>query len=128
MRARRALEKAQTPEHPGPEVDDGWVAVSGGPKGSVAVRLVRPADRCPPSCTSTAGAGSSGARTHDRLVRELAVGVRAVVVFPEYTRSPEARYPQALEECYAVAEVSTASTQNDWPWQATRRAATSLRL
>ena len=33
------------------------------------------------------------AATHDRLVRELAVGARAAVAFVEYSRSPEARYP-----------------------------------
>jgi len=40
--------------------------------------------------------------THDRLIRELAVGAGAAVVFPEYSRSPEARYPVAIEESYAV--------------------------
>jgi acetyl esterase len=44
------------------------------------------------------------AHTHDRLVRELAVGVGAAVVFPEYDRSPEARYPVAIEQSYAVAQ------------------------
>src|SRR6202044_1037383 len=39
----------------------------------------------------------------DRLVRELAAGVGAAVVFPSYSLSPEARYPTAIEECYAVA-------------------------
>jgi acetyl esterase len=42
--------------------------------------------------------------THDRLIRELAVGARAAVVFPDYSRSPEARYPVAIEETYAVLE------------------------
>src|SRR5690606_4837577 len=42
--------------------------------------------------------------THDRLIRELAVGAGAAVVFPEYSRSPEARYPVAIEENYAVAK------------------------
>jgi len=41
--------------------------------------------------------------THDRLIRELAVGAGAAVVFPSYSLSPEARYPTAIEECYAVA-------------------------
>jgi acetyl esterase len=44
------------------------------------------------------------AHTHDRLVRELAVGANAVVVFPNYSRSPEAKYPTAIEESYAVAQ------------------------
>jgi acetyl esterase/lipase len=43
------------------------------------------------------------AHTHDRLVRELAVGTGAAVVFPEYDLSPEARYPVAIEQNYAVA-------------------------
>ncbi|KAA9153870.1 alpha/beta hydrolase [Amycolatopsis acidicola] len=42
--------------------------------------------------------------THDRLIRELAVGVRAAVVFPKYSLSPEARYPVAIEQNYAVAK------------------------
>lgn len=44
------------------------------------------------------------AHTHDRLVRELAVGANAAVVFPEYDLSPEARYPVAIEQNYAVAK------------------------
>lgn len=44
------------------------------------------------------------AHTHDRLVRELAVGTRAAVVFPEYDLSPEARYPVAIEQNYSVAQ------------------------
>jgi acetyl esterase len=40
--------------------------------------------------------------THDRLVRELAVGSGAVLVFVDYDRSPESRYPVAIEQSYAV--------------------------
>jgi acetyl esterase len=43
------------------------------------------------------------AGTHDRLVRELAVGTGAAVAFVEYDRSPEARYPVAIEQGYATA-------------------------
>lgn len=42
------------------------------------------------------------ARTHGALVRELATIADAAFVVPEYTRTPEARYPVALEECYAL--------------------------
>ena len=41
--------------------------------------------------------------THDRLVHELAVGANAAVVFPDYDRSPEARYPVAIEQSWTVA-------------------------
>jgi acetyl esterase/lipase len=44
------------------------------------------------------------AHTHDRLVRELATGTHAAVVFPEYDLSPEARYPVAIEQNYTVAQ------------------------
>ncbi|MFI7129352.1 alpha/beta hydrolase fold domain-containing protein [Nonomuraea sp. NPDC050153] len=46
--------------------------------------------------------GNAG--THDRLVRELAVGAGAAVVFVEYDRSPEARYPVAIEQADATAQ------------------------
>jgi len=42
------------------------------------------------------------AHTHDRLIRELAVGAQAAVVFPNYSLSPEAKYPTAIEENHAV--------------------------
>jgi acetyl esterase len=42
--------------------------------------------------------------THDRLIRELAVGAQAAVVFPNYSLSPEAKYPTAIEENYAVVK------------------------
>jgi acetyl esterase/lipase len=50
-----------------------------------------------------AGRVVGNAATHDRLVRELAVGANAAVVFVEYARSPEARYPIAIEQAYATA-------------------------
>ena len=40
--------------------------------------------------------------THDRLVREIAVGAQATVVFVEYARAPEATYPVAIEQAYAA--------------------------
>jgi acetyl esterase/lipase len=44
------------------------------------------------------------ADTHDRLVRELAVGTGAALAFVEYDRSPEAHYPVAIEQGYATAQ------------------------
>ena len=44
------------------------------------------------------------AHTHDRLIRELAVGAQAAVVFPTYSLSPEAKYPTAIEENYTVVK------------------------
>jgi hypothetical protein len=48
-------------------------------------------------------AGSSAAGTHDRLVRELAVGARAALAFVECPNSPEARYSTAIEQGHATA-------------------------
>ena len=46
-------------------------------------------------------------KTHDRLVRELATGAKAAVVFVDYERSPENRYPVAIEQDYAVTDYVT---------------------
>lgn len=40
--------------------------------------------------------------THEKLVRELAARTNSLIVFPEYTRSPEAKYPVAIEQCYFI--------------------------
>lgn len=42
--------------------------------------------------------------THRRLVRDLVVESGAVAVFPDYTPSPEAKYPVAINEIYAVTQ------------------------
>lgn len=42
--------------------------------------------------------------THDRLIRELAVGANIAVVFVNYTPAPEARFPIANEEAYAATK------------------------
>lgn len=42
--------------------------------------------------------------THRRLVRDLVVQSGAVAVFPDYTPSPEAQYPTAINEIYAATQ------------------------
>ncbi|MBF6216245.1 alpha/beta hydrolase [Nocardia puris] len=42
--------------------------------------------------------------THGRLARELALGVGAGVVFVNYSLSPEARYPVALEQAFTALQ------------------------
>jgi acetyl esterase/lipase len=72
------------------------------------VRIVRPRDAVEPLPVVLYMHGGGwvlgNADTHDRLVRELAVGARAAVVFVEYDRSPEAHYPVAIEQGYATAQ------------------------
>ena len=40
--------------------------------------------------------------THEKLIRELSYRTNSVVIFPEYTRSPEAKFPIAIEQCYSI--------------------------
>ncbi|MFD3570661.1 alpha/beta hydrolase [Streptomyces sp. NPDC058667] len=106
---RKAVDDVQSGgDVPLPAVDEEWVTVHGGPTGDVRVRIVRPrgATGLLPVVLYLHGAGwvFGDAHTHDRLVRELAVGTRAAVVFPEYDLSPEARYPVAVEQNYSVAQ------------------------
>ncbi|MEU0186725.1 alpha/beta hydrolase [Streptomyces sp. NPDC006207] len=42
--------------------------------------------------------------THDRLVRQIANGAHAAVIFVDYTPSPEARFPIAIEQAYAATQ------------------------
>ncbi|GEC06228.1 esterase [Streptomyces spinoverrucosus] len=104
---RKTVDEVQSGEIAKPAVDEEWITVQGGPTGSVRARVVRPAgaEGVLPVVLYIHGAGwvFGNAHTHDRLVRELAVGSGAAVVFPEYDLSPEARYPVAIEQNYAVA-------------------------
>ncbi|MFE5329897.1 alpha/beta hydrolase [Embleya sp. NPDC056575] len=105
---RKTVDEVQSGEIDKPRIDEEWITVSGGPTGSVRARVVRPAgvQGILPVILYIHGAGwvFGNAHTHDRLVRELAVGANAAVVFPEYDLSPEARYPVAIEQNYAVAQ------------------------
>lgn len=40
--------------------------------------------------------------THEKLVRELAARTDSLVIFPEYSRAPEAKYPVAIEQCFSI--------------------------
>lgn len=105
---RKAVDEVQSGEIAKPAVDEEWITVPGGPTGQVRARIVRPAGVTGtlPVIIYIHGAGwvFGNAHTHDRLVRELAVGAHAAVVFPEYDLSPEARYPVAIEQNYTVAQ------------------------
>jgi acetyl esterase/lipase len=91
---RRTIDQVQSSPVKKPTVDIEDTSVPGGPSGQVSVRILRP---------QGVGWVFGNHHTHDRLIRELAVGARAAVVFPNYSRSPEAKYPTAIQECDAVA-------------------------
>ncbi|QXV60338.1 alpha/beta hydrolase [Amycolatopsis sp. TNS106] len=100
---RKAVDEVQGGDVELPATDVETTHVDG-----VEVRIVRPRGVTGPLpvIVYIHGAGwvFGSFHTHERLVRELAVGAGAAVVFPEYDRSPEARYPVAIEQNYAVAK------------------------
>ena len=105
--ARKILEDAQSAPVSKPPVDEEWITVPA-QVGDVRVRIIRPrgAAGLLPVIVYMHGGGwiLGNAGTHDRLVRELAVGARAALAFVEYPNSPEARYPTAIEQGYATAQ------------------------
>jgi acetyl esterase len=78
-----------------------------GPTGRTRIRIVRPAAAAPndtlPLILYCHGGGwvLGDKVTHDRLVREIANGVGASVVFVDYVNAPEAKYPTQQEQAYA---------------------------
>ncbi len=104
--ARKVLDDVQAAPIAKPDVADKWITVAAD-VGDVRVRIVKPVDAIGmlPTILYMHGGGwvLGNAGTHDRLVRELAIGVNAAVVFVEYDRSPEAQYPVAIEQGYATA-------------------------
>ncbi|MFJ4467091.1 alpha/beta hydrolase [Streptomyces sp. NPDC089424] len=104
--ARKVLDDLQAAPVAKPDVEEKWITVPA-EVGDVRVRIVKPVGSAGtlPVVLYVHGGGwvLGNAGTHDRLVRELAVGADAALVFVEYDRSPEARYPVAIEQAYATA-------------------------
>ncbi|WP_249998289.1 alpha/beta hydrolase [Actinoplanes sp. M2I2] len=96
------------PPFPVQNADVSDLEIDGGPTGKIRVRIVRPAGATGllPVILYVHGLGwvFGGPETHDRLVRELADGTNAAVVFPDYDLAPEAKYPTQIEQVYAVAD------------------------
>ena len=82
--------------------------IPGGPKGDVKIRIVRPegSKETLPVIVFMHGAGwvLGGWQSHDRVVLELANKANAAVVFVDFSLSPEAKYPVAIEEGYAAVK------------------------
>jgi acetyl esterase len=107
-KGREVVDEVQSSPVAKPAVEIEDRDIPGGPSGTVSVRIFRPPNAASPlpAIVYIHGAGwvFGNAHTHDRLVRELVVGANAAVVFPNYSLSPEAKYPTAIEECYAVTK------------------------
>ena len=131
--ARAVLDELQAAPIDKLPVDDRWITVPAD-VGEVRVRIVRPRDALGtlPVILYMHGGGwvIGNADTHDRLVRELAVGTGVAVVFVEYDRSPEVRYPSQSSRgtrppsgsCVTAPQTSSTLTASQSP--ATRSAAT----
>lgn len=105
-KGRQILEQAQSMAIPMYPANIQKTAVNTGRWGSIPVYIVSPVEIETPSDAifyiHGAGWVFGSFHTHEKLVRELAVRTGRVLVFPEYSRSPEARYPVAIEQCYEV--------------------------
>ncbi|MGZ0038956.1 alpha/beta hydrolase [Paenibacillus ottowii] len=108
-KGRVTVDEVQSGDVKKPDVDIEELKISGGPSGQVSVRILRPKNTAGQLLNTVLyihGAGwvFGNAHTHDRLIRELAVRSGSAIVFPNYSLSPEAKYPTALEEIYAALQ------------------------
>lgn len=99
------LQAAQVAKLPA-DIDDLDIPV--GPERRVSVRIIRPKGNkeiLPVVMYFHGGGWVLGDKgTHDRLIREIANGANAAVVFVNFTPSPEAKYPTPIEEAYAATK------------------------
>lgn len=82
--------------------------------GDVRVRVYYPAERRLPGAFIYIHGGGFvlfSIDTHDRVMREYAERAGVVVIGVDYTRAPEAKFPQPLEECVDVVRWVAASGQ-----------------
>ncbi|MBO1198521.1 alpha/beta hydrolase [Staphylococcus simiae] len=105
---RQLLEEVQSSDVDKYDVDIESENFSTGEWGDVTVHFIRPKgnqDKLP-VIYYIHGAGwvFGSLKTHDKLVRELAIRTNSIVVFTEYTLSPEAKYPTAIEQNYSVLQ------------------------
>lgn len=102
---RRILEEAQDiPVYKYP-ADISSTCIDTGMWGSIPVYFIAPKDaeiRNVIFYIHGAGWVFGSFHTHEKLVRELSARTNSLVVFPEYSRSPEAKYPTAIEQCYFI--------------------------
>ncbi|HMK46387.1 MAG TPA: alpha/beta hydrolase [Methanocella sp.] len=102
--ARAALLKIQNVKVPELVTDTEDLSIPDGPKGAVQIRIIRPkgAEEKLAAIMYFHGGGwvLGDKNTHDRLVREISTRTNSAVIFVDYSRSPEAMYPIAVEECY----------------------------
>jgi acetyl esterase/lipase len=103
---RQALRESQAHLVEDFDMDAIFLVTPVGPSGLVGFWILRPAGTKGPLPTLFYVHGGrwmlGDAQTHARLISELVLGAGVAAVVPEYGRTPEARYPVAVEECYAL--------------------------
>ena len=106
--ARQVLREVQKDEGVKPEAKIEEIKVPLDNGREMRVLIVRPADvdDTLPVVFYIHGGGwvMGDETTHDRLIRQLADEIPAAVVFPVYTPSPEAQYPQTTNDLFAVLQ------------------------
>jgi len=111
--ARNTLAKVQAVDVPRMPVDIEKMALPTGPEGSVNVHIVRPRGSVEtlPAIMYYHGGGwvLGDFNIFERLVSEIANKANAAVVFVDYSRSPESRYPVAIEEDYSALDYVTSN-------------------
>ena len=104
LRGGFEMAQAQFPDMPRALCDD--IGIPDGAGGKIGVRLIRPPSipgKLPAAVYLHGGGWVVGSLdTHARLAREIAAGSGVALVAVRYARAPEARYPVALEQAYAV--------------------------
>lgn len=106
-RVRLAALQSEPVGRPNARIEN--VALPLGPGATISARIFRPlrlsiSGHLLPAIMYFHGDGwvLGDVGTHDRLVREVTVGARAVTVLVELSRAPEAQYPVAIEEAYGA--------------------------
>jgi acetyl esterase len=106
--ARAILDQAQAGEIAMADAEIEEHTIPGGPSGTVSVTVLKPLGHngSLPVVVYTHGGGwvLGNFATHERLVRDLTVQTEAAFVFVNYPRSPEARYPIAIEQVFATVQ------------------------
>lgn len=106
--ARAVLEDLQSQHVAVPAAVEEDINFPVGPSGEVSVRIVRPegATGFLPAIMYFHGGGwiLGSKNTHSRLIREIANGANAAVIFVNYSSSPEAQYPIPIDEAYAATK------------------------
>lgn len=105
--ARAVLSDAQAnPTDLAPaDIEEKMIEVEGK---KIPLRILRPANNKKPLPVAMYFHGGGWVlgdfKTHERMLRELVNASNAAIVFVEYTRAPEAKYPTQIDEAYAATK------------------------